>query len=160
MISSDFLGWSFATHPSVTPTPSNSVLAPCRATSSSVASDVTASNLSNGCWSWATHSKRSHFWSFPSGDFLHFAIWISIWWFYTLLFFDIFHYKGNILRGKSSRRVDNWTWRRCPFDVYGRLAFCNGFHVFLSSLRLNSSGFIVFLCTGHQIWTFHPQKST
>ena len=60
-----------------------------------------------------------------------------------------------------------WTWQRCPFDVCGkkwlqcRLAFCNGCHVFLSSLRLNSIGFVVhvFLCAGHQIWTFHPQKS-
>ena len=31
--------------------------------------------------------------------------------------------------------------------------------LFVSSLRLNSVGFIVFLRAGHQIWTFHPQKS-
>ena len=40
------------------------------------------------------------------------------------------------------------------------IAFCNGFHVFLSSLCLNSIGFIVFLCAGREIWTFHPRKST
>ena len=30
---------------------------------------------------------------------------------------------------------------------------------FFAKFRLDSMGFIVFLCTGHQIWSFHPQKS-
>ena len=32
------------------------------------------------------------------------------------------------------------------------------FSFFLLSLRVNFIGFIVFLCAGHQIWTFHPPE--
>ena len=122
----------------------------------------------NGVQMWLLKLRSDKEWEkCPYHQFMSFP-WSSIsstLWTEAAFFFCVLKSlpRWRVFCRKSSRRRGELNVAALPFWclwLLCRLALCSGFHDFLSSLRLNSIGFIVFLCVGHLIWTFHPQKST